>query len=295
MADQSSTNVMNFFSEYVRLRQSGCPVDEAARDLQNAMRMLDKHELNELAMMTQHWEASYRSRPRMNVPTQRHVTGVFTRDSQEMRGATAIRPIQAREAAVEDNPMLAILMNDTPAIRPIQPKRGTPNNESLETCGKCGRANQAGAAFCFSCGEILLSSRSSSTRQLEETISTRRKLGTSYFGTHSKLIVEVANSGDRLEIVPTEHDVVIGRSSNANALSPDIDLTHYDAEALGVSRLHVSIKRSDKTLTITDMNSSNKTYLNGQVLHPNEVRVLNDNDEIRLGRLYLRVRFVHPS
>ena len=104
-----------------------------------------------------------------------------------------------------------------------------------------------------------------------------------------------ANSGDRLEVFPTEQDVVIGRSSNANALSPDIDLAHYDAESLGVSRLHVSIKRSAKTLTITDMNSSNKTYLNGQVLHPNEVRVLNDNDEVRLGRLYLRVRFIHPS
>lgn len=295
MADQSSTNVMNFFSEYVRLRQSGYPVDEAARDLQSAMRMLDKHELNELAMMTQHWEASYRTRPRMNMPTQRTVTGMLTRDTHELRGASAIRPIQTREAAVaeDDNPMLAILMNDTPAIRPIQPKRG--REENLQTCGKCGKPNQAGAAFCYSCGEILLSSRSSSTRQLEETISTRRKLGASYFGSRSKLVIEIANSGDCMEIIPTDHDIVIGRSTNATALSPDIDLTHYDAEALGVSRLHVSIKRSDKSLTIMDMNSSNKTYLNGQVLHPNEVRVLSDNDEIRLGRLYLRVRFVHPS
>jgi pSer/pThr/pTyr-binding forkhead associated (FHA) protein len=297
MADQPSTNVMNFFSEYVRLRQSGCPVDEAARDLQSAMRMLDKHELNELAMMTQHWEASYRTRPRMSVPTQRTVTGMLSREHHDLRAASSIRPIQAREpvGTESDNAMLAILIDEKPAIRPIQPKRGAANNNNLETCTKCGRPNQVGAAFCYACGEILLSSRSSSTRQLEETISTRRKLGASYFGARSKIIIEIANSGDRLEVFPTEHDIVIGRSTSTSAISPDIDLAHYDAEELGVSRLHVTIKRSDKSLTITDMNSSNKTYLNGQVLHSNEVRVLSDNDEIRLGRLYLRVRFIHPA
>jgi pSer/pThr/pTyr-binding forkhead associated (FHA) protein len=59
----------------------------------------------------------------------------------------------------------------------------------------------------------------------------------------------------------------------------------------GVSRRHLSITRDHDTVTVTDLGSANHTYLNGQRLIPFEHRILRDNDELRLGRLVIRVAF----
>jgi pSer/pThr/pTyr-binding forkhead associated (FHA) protein len=40
-----------------------------------------------------------------------------------------------------------------------------------------------------------------------------------------------------------------------------------------------------------DLNSSNKTYINGQRVHPHEVRALRDGDELRLGKIIFTVAF----
>ena len=76
-------------------------------------------------------------------------------------------------------------------------------------------------------------------------------------------------------------------------MKPDIDLAAFNAEELGVSRLHAVLKRHENTVSISDLNSKNNTYINGQRLHPNEVRALRDGDEIRLGRLAMKVSFKH--
>ena len=41
--------------------------------------------------------------------------------------------------------------------------------------------------------------------------------------------------------------------------------------------------------------SANSTYLNGQRLLPSEPRILRDNDELRLGRLVIRVTFAREN
>jgi hypothetical protein len=258
MTDQASNNVRQFFTEYVRLRQSGRPVEEAARDLQSAAERLNRHELNELASLTQNWEASYRARPRQASAARQAMTA-----GMREAAPTAASPVAAYAA-------------------------------EMVPCPQCGKRNQAEDVYCYSCGEILFTTRTSSdTRRLEDTIGTRKKLGEAYFGLRSKLVLHIVNGGENIEITPTEADMVLGRATPGTALNPDIDLTPYGADALGVSRLHVSLKRNERTLTITDMNSSNKTYINSQLLHPHEVRVLNDGDEIRLGRMFIQVRFVH--
>jgi pSer/pThr/pTyr-binding forkhead associated (FHA) protein len=50
----------------------------------------------------------------------------------------------------------------------------------------------------------------------------------------------------------------------------------------------------DNTVVIVDLDSVNHTYINGQRLHPKEVRVLRDGDELRLGKLSIKVTFKHP-
>jgi pSer/pThr/pTyr-binding forkhead associated (FHA) protein len=85
--------------------------------------------------------------------------------------------------------------------------------------------------------------------------------------------------------------MVIGRSSPETAQKPHIDLAAFDAEHFGVSRAHASLKINNRTLVITDLQSSNSTYVNGQRVYPHEIRVLRHGDEIRLGRLPLKVLF----
>lgn len=49
--------------------------------------------------------------------------------------------------------------------------------------------------------------------------------------------------------------------------------------------------RDHDTVVVSDMGSANSTYLNGQRLMPYEPRILRDNDELRLGRLVIRISF----
>jgi pSer/pThr/pTyr-binding forkhead associated (FHA) protein len=58
-----------------------------------------------------------------------------------------------------------------------------------------------------------------------------------------------------------------------------------------VSRVHAAIERSEDTLTLIDMRSSNGTLLNGQKLVPDQPRVLRDGDEVRLGKLVAHIYF----
>jgi pSer/pThr/pTyr-binding forkhead associated (FHA) protein len=55
--------------------------------------------------------------------------------------------------------------------------------------------------------------------------------------------------------------------------------------------LHVSYDARSHTICISDLGSANGTYINGQRLHPHEVRVLRDHDEMRLGKLVMLASF----
>lgn len=115
-----------------------------------------------------------------------------------------------------------------------------------------------------------------------------------YFDESSVLLLTIRAAGKVLEVRPSAEQTIIGRSADDTPIKPDIDLGPFDGDSLGVSRIHACLYRRDHTLTITDMNSSNRTFINGQRLHPQEVRVLTHGDEIRLGRLALKVEFRHP-
>ena len=70
-----------------------------------------------------------------------------------------------------------------------------------------------------------------------------------------------------------------------------VDLSAFGAEGMGVSRLHIRIRRKGILLYVADLDSTNGTHLNGRKLIPDGDRVLRDGDELYLGRLCIRVRF----
>ncbi len=163
--------------------------------------------------------------------------------------------------------------------------------EETEICPNCGRPNQKSDSYCYGCGHILISAVPASTAHLTD-LDAQTRFGTAQFGRFSVLVLRVRGGANPIELDP-EDELIIGRSERNNPVIPDVDLAPYNAIELGVSRQHAKLKRDDNTIAISDLSSTNGTFVNGQQLHPHDVRVLHDGDEIRLGKLVINVQFKH--
>jgi pSer/pThr/pTyr-binding forkhead associated (FHA) protein len=113
-------------------------------------------------------------------------------------------------------------------------------------------------------------------------------LGNALFNEQACLVLQVANSDTPLSLKPGK-ETYFGRF-DPNALEPSqVDLSPYGGRKKGVSRLHAVIHRSRHTLSLSDLGSSNGTFLNGERLRPQQSRVLRDGDEVRFGELAAKI------
>jgi hypothetical protein len=189
----------------------------------------------------------------------------------------------------------------TVPIRNIAKKKlGTAQEAEVTwlNCPHCGKSNQKHEVVCYACGQLLEPPTSEfETRTLAET--NDLAYSNDFFGYGSTLILQVRGTENSYQARPQEsdHEMVIGRTTSGSAVVPDIDLGPHGADKLGVSRLHLTLRYEAKTHTLSafDLGSSNGSYINGQRLHPHEVRVLRDGDELRLGKMVLNVRFKHEE
>lgn len=88
-----------------------------------------------------------------------------------------------------------------------------------------------------------------------------------------------------------ERILIIGRRNSA--LPVDIDLADYHGQDLGISRNHLKIEIINKRLTIRDLESVNGTLLNGIKMKPHQPYELKHGDELKPGRMHLKVYFIH--
>lgn len=168
----------------------------------------------------------------------------------------------------------------------------------MQTCPHCGKNNSKEDAYCYACGHILPSALAEVTRattkleEVYESLEPRRRWGTAYFDRKSRIQLAFRDTGDTLSI-KVDNETVLGRlHQEPDTPQPDVDLEPYSALEKGVSRRHLLLSRDQDTVMVTDLNSANRTYLNGQLLLANEPRILRDNDELRLGHLVIRVTFL---
>lgn len=93
-----------------------------------------------------------------------------------------------------------------------------------------------------------------------------------------------------------EIEVVLGRFGDTLSVPRDVypvNLSDYSGYALGVSRIHASLRPTiEERLEIMDLASSNGTFLNGSPLNPYEAYDVYHGDEIVLGQLLIRIEFV---
>jgi pSer/pThr/pTyr-binding forkhead associated (FHA) protein len=101
----------------------------------------------------------------------------------------------------------------------------------------------------------------------------------------------LVSEGRALFEFATAEPIIVGRSSSTTAVN--LDLSPYNAADLGISRSHARIEVFGDRLMIKDLGSVNGTRLNGTLLTPNFVYELQHGDELKLGRLKMRVYFVY--
>lgn len=254
------------FQQYVDLRNGGSEAKAALETIRLRIELLDPSDKADMVRRVRAWEAQ-RNNPVASAP---NTSAPSSHDSVSQRLAQA-------------------------SISSYQP---TPVTEDMIRCPHCRKPNKSTDVFCYACGEFLRNEKSSSyeTRRLDDSGGTIPSAD--YFGEESTLVLTVGSGkeAERFKVRPQEyrHEVVIGRS-DGGTMTPDVDLAPHNAGDQGVSRLHVALQYNGRNniLSISDMKSANGTFVNGQKLYPQEVRVLRHGDELRLGRMVLRVYFEH--
>ncbi len=110
-------------------------------------------------------------------------------------------------------------------------------------------------------------------------------------GVHANLVIERGQAiGTEFPLSVEESN--IGRWDADNGVFPDVDLDAHDPEAK-VSRKHARVVCTNGQYTVEDLGSTNGTFVNrGRRLIPGNPHILNDGDEIIVGKTFLRFQIV---
>ncbi len=80
-------------------------------------------------------------------------------------------------------------------------------------------------------------------------------------------------------------EIIVGREDPVSDIYPEVDLTPFGGETGGVSRQHARMNYTEGQWSVTDLNSTNFTKVNGKRLEPNTPEPLHDGAEIHFGRI----------
>lgn len=161
-------------------------------------------------------------------------------------------------------------------------------------CPNCNHENIDGSVYCDECGAQLMGTDALVTHNIEDSITKEFEsvktdvLPAQLDDVDAWASLHLINSGQIMPLT-TRPEYTLGRISEGQPIMPDIDLTPYQAYAMGVSRLHAVIKQQGEHVTIMDLGSSNGTYLNGARLKTNVEEMLHHGDLLSLGKLKIQV------
>jgi len=148
------------------------------------------------------------------------------------------------------------------AVSPRQPVMRVESDAYSRVCPRCSTSNRAEARFCRGCGY-------------------------SFVPAPPPVLAVVRPPGARWEYPLQDADVLLGRQGGEQPV--DLDLGFYDPNGY-VSRNHARITADNRRYHLTDLNSANGTYVNGERLAPHAPRLLRHGDKIRVGRVVLHFR-----
>ena len=91
---------------------------------------------------------------------------------------------------------------------------------------------------------------------------------------------------------PISETLLFGRWDDNHQVYPEVDLSKYQGQKMGVSRKHALMIARDNRVTIEDLGSSNGTYINGQQLQIRRPYRVREGDILQFGNLKVQVHFV---
>ena len=176
---------------------------------------------------------------------------------------------------------------------------GTENSDSSQFCDECGsmlnrQNNGERSEFIPQVSEMPVFQSSNVTSigipavaDVAENFPVEKEIHPKSTGANATLIIERGDSiGTEFTLAAGESN--IGRWDADNGIFPDVDLDAHDSEAK-VSRRHARIIHENGKYMIEDLGSTNGTYVNrGRRLIPGNPHILNDGDEVIVGKTFLR-------
>jgi CheY-like chemotaxis protein len=162
---------------------------------------------------------------------------------------------------------------------------------SLELCCKCKAPLTGNIGVCLKCGAIVKPSTEPETTHLQNAGATPVKAwtkGTANLSNESAITLTIHNHRLR---VPKADNIIIGRFQAGQLSEGAVDLSDFEAHKHGVSRRHLKLQQKDGLLYITDLGSSNGTFLNDRRVLPYAARLIRSGDTLKLGGLEVRVEF----
>lgn len=256
--------VAEIANEYMRMRENGLDSREALRALRHHIDPLSQDDKDNLGASLREWET-------------------------QQNAADRTIPVRPDDVRLKPLPKKSVIKSLKPELH---------KKTNWIECPNCGKRNEPSEAFCYSCGYILnVVDGKVSTRLFADAPSDM--FSDDYFGEESLLLLAIPEQSKIYQLRPQSRNgtMVIGRTAANSDLIPDVDLNEVRGTQMGVSRQHVAIEydHNGSAIQIHDLGSANGTYVNGQRLHPKEVRILRNGDELRLGRLIVMVKYRHPG
>jgi hypothetical protein len=157
----------------------------------------------------------------------------------------------------------------------------------IAKCPHCGAICPPQVTQCPECHKAV----DTSTEQIERRpilvpIETQ---GTERFEDDYVAVLQFLPSGTCISM-SMEQPLILGRGATPES-SNFLDLTHYNALKHGVSRRHCQLQRREHRLIVTDLGSSNYTYVNNERILPYQDQLIADGDRLIVGTLHIRIFF----
>ncbi len=184
-------------------------------------------------------------------------------------------------------PAVATQVAPAPLAAPVQPQHDAVGTQA---CPTCGAANPVGESFCSTCGGSLQGAPVP-VEAVAQPVSVPQPVAAPAVAPQGALQARLIVEADNQEFdLGGKDNITIGREDAVSNMYPDVDLTPHGGEEGGVSRLHARIFVENGQYMLEDENSTNFTFLNRERLTGKTPKPLNDNDEVRLGRVLLRFK-----
>jgi hypothetical protein len=170
------------------------------------------------------------------------------------------------------------------------------------TCVVCRNREQEGELFCSECGARLTGNWSATGPSTTVTYAAAGRIHEMAAATAATAAAASAlmpgqisltiNGASQPVVLEGRMEYVLGREGHEQVV-PDLNLNDYGARDKGVSRVHAALRLDRGQVFLIDLGSTNGTRLNGQPLPAHQPTPLANGDELRLGKLLMRVHFVH--